>query len=218
MPIAEMKSVPGWAGAARAAAGYAGMLCLLAALAGCGGSAIFQVRVERPVVQPAEWVIAVFPLDDSGAKGEIKDYTLAGRTGGQGSGAMFARRISRAVAAGGRFRVIDETALRNLMLDEKLTSPELSRLDDRRAGELGRRLGANLVVRGRVVTYEKSWFLFVPKAKALLELRGLDPATGETIWSATLGDSSTSRSGETLISRIAADACRAIAEGLGAPR
>ncbi len=212
-----MRSVPERAGAARAAAACAGMLCLLAGLAGCGGSATFQVRVNRPVAQPAEWVVAVFPLDDSGTKPEIEEHTIAGRTGAQGSGAMFARCISRAVGASGRFRSIDETALRNLMLEEKLTSAELSRMDDRRAGELGRKLGANLIVRGKVAAFDKSWFLFMPKAKALLELRGLDPATGETLWSATLGDSSMSRSAETLISKIADDALRAIAEGIGAP-
>jgi hypothetical protein len=48
-------------------------------------------------------------------------------------------------------------------------------------------------------------------------LRGLDPATGQTIWTAALGDSSTWRSQAALISRIAADALRAIAEGVGAP-
>ena len=167
--------------------------------------------------QPAEWVVAVFPLDDSGTEGTIEEYTVYGRTGAQGSGAMFARGISRAVGASGRFRSIDETALRNLMLDEKLTSAELSRLDDRRAGELGRKLGANLVVRGKVAAFHSSWFLFMPRATVLLELRGLDPATGETIWSATLGDSSMSRSEAALISKIADDALRAIAEGVGAP-
>jgi hypothetical protein len=100
---------------------------------------------------------------------------------------------------------------------EKLTSAEISRLDDRRAGELGRKLGANLVVRGRIAAFDSSWYLFMRRATVRLELRGLDPATGETIWSATLGDSSMSRSEATLISKIAADALRAIAEGVGAP-
>ena len=149
-------------------------------------------QVELP--QPAEWVVAVFPLDDSGTRRTNKEYAVYGRTGAQGSGAMFARGISRAVGASGRFRSIDETALRNLMLDEKLTSAEFAVLDDRRAGELGRKLGANLVVRGKVAAFDRSWLLFMPRATVLLELRGLDPATGETIWSATIGDSSTSRS------------------------
>jgi hypothetical protein len=157
-------------------------------------------------------------LDDSCTEGTIEEYTVYGRTGARGSGAMFARSISRAVGASGRFRSIDETALRNLMLDEKLTSAELSRLDDRRAGELGRKLGANLVVCGKVVAFRRSWYLFMPRGTALLELRGLDPATGETIWTATLGDSSLSRSDAALISKIADDALRAIAEGIGAPR
>jgi len=50
-----------------------------------------------------------------------------------------------------------------------------------------------------------------------LELRGLDPATGETIWSAVIGVSSMSRSETSLVSAIADDALRAIAEGVGAP-
>ena len=194
---------------------YGGTLCLLAALAGCAGT--FQVRVDRPVAQPAEWVVAVFPLDDPGNAGTIQEYTIAGRTGAQGSGAMFARGILRAVAESGRFRSVDESALRKLMLDEKLTLADLSRMDDRRAGELGRKLGANLVVRGQVAAFDSSWLLFMRRATARLELRGLDAATGETIWSATLGDSSTSRSDAALVSKIAADALRAIAEGVGAP-
>jgi hypothetical protein len=196
---------------------------LCALLAGCGGA--FQVRVDRRVAPPAEWVIAVFPLDDSAAEKTIREYTLGGRTGAQGSGAMLARCISRAVAAGGLsgraqgpFRAMDETALRNLMLDEKLTSAELSRLEDGRAAELGRKLGANLVVRGKVLAFDRSWFLFLPRTTARLELRGLDPATGETLWSATLAESSMSRSEAPLISHITADALRAIAEGVGAPR
>jgi hypothetical protein len=204
---------------ARSGARAARIFCLLAglaALAGCGGT--FQVRVDRQVAQPAEWAVAVFPLDDSGALETTEEYTFYGRTGAQGSGAMFARGILRAVAASGRFRSIDETALRNLMLGEKLTSAELSRMDDQRAGELGRKLGANLVVRGRVAAFHKSWLLFVPRATVLLELRGLDPSTGETIWNATLGDSSASRSEAALISKIAADALRAIAAGTGAPQ
>jgi hypothetical protein len=204
------------AGAARATARYAGILCLLAGLGGCGST--FQVRVERQVAQLAERVVVVFPLDDSGAEGTISDYTVGGRTGAQGSGAMFARGISRAVGASDRFRSIDETALRNLMLDEKLTSAELSRLDDARAAELGRRLGANLVVRGKVVAFDRSWFLFMPRTTVLLELRGLDPATGQTIWSAAVGESSMVRSEATLLSRIADDALHAIAEGVGDPR
>lgn len=204
------------AGAARAVAPCAGILCLLAGLAGCGET--FQVRVQRQVAQPAQWVIAVFPLDDPGAKGTITDLTVYGRVGAQGSGAMFARAISRAAGASGRFRSMDETALRNLMLGEKLTAAQFSALDDRRAGELGRKLGANLVVRGQVATFDQSWLLFVPRTTVLLELRGLDPATGETIWSAAIGDSSRARSQAALISKIAADALRAIAEGVGAPR
>jgi hypothetical protein len=195
-------------------------LCVL--LAGCGG---FQVRVDRRVAPPAEWVIAVFPLDDTAAAKATREYTFGGRTGGQGSGAMFARCISRALAesgpsgrAQGRFRAMDETALRNLMLDEKLTSTELSRVEDGRAAELGRKLGANLVVRGKVLEFDRSWFLFVPRTTARLELRGLDPATGETLWSATLAESSMSRSEKPLICHITADALRAIAEGVGAPR
>jgi hypothetical protein len=207
--------------AARVLARYAGILCFLAALAslaGCGGGgATFQLRTERQVVQPAQWVVAVFPLDDSGADGTIEEYTLYGHTGAQGSGAMFARGISRAVGASGPFRTIDETALRNLVLDEKLTSEEFSRLDDRRACELARKLGANLLVRGKVAGFHKSWYLFMPRATVLLELRGLDPATGETIWNATVGESSTSRSEAAVVPRISADALRAIAEGVGAP-
>jgi hypothetical protein len=233
MPIADCR-LPNEKRLARVAARAAGILCLLtglAALVGCGGT--FQVRVDRPVAQPAEWVVAVFPLDDSDANGTIQEYTVYGRTGAQGSGAMFARAISRAVGAsgpfdgaqgrpesyrtGGGFRSVDETALRNLMLDEKLTSAELSRLDDRRAGELGRKLGANLVVRGRVVAFDNSWYFFMPRATVRLELRGLDPATSETIWTATLGDSSMSRSEAALISKIAAQALRAVAEGVAAP-
>jgi hypothetical protein len=219
MPIADCR-LPKGRRTARAAARYVGIFCLLAglaALAGCGGGGTFQVRVDRQVAQPAEWAVAVFPLDDSAAEETTKEYVVYGRTGAQGSGAMFARGISRAVGASGRFRSIDEAALRNLMLGEKLASAELSRLDDRRAGELGRKLGANLVVRGKVAAFHKSWFLFVPRATVLLELRGLDPSTGETIWSATLGDSSASSSEAALISRIADDALRAIAEGIGAP-
>jgi len=216
MPIADGR-LPTGRRTARAGARPAGILCLLAglaALAGCGGT--FQVRANRQIAQPAEWVVAVFPLDDSATEGTTEEYAVYGRTGAQGSGAMFARGILRAVAASGRFRSIGETALRNLMLDEKLASAELSRLDDRRAGELGRKLGANLVVRGKVAAFHRSRFLFVPRATVLLELRGLDPSTGETIWSATLGDSSTSRSEAALIPKIAADALRAIAEGIGA--
>jgi len=48
-------------------------------------------------------------------------------------------------------------------------------------------------------------------------LRGLDPATGETIWSAVIGVTSTSRSEAALISSSADDALHAIAEGVGAP-
>jgi hypothetical protein len=211
------------------------IFCLLTALAGligCGGT--FQVRADRTVAQPAEWVVAVFPLDDSGTEATIEEYTIAGRTGAQGSGAMFARGIARAVAAsgrsddaqgrpesdrtGGRFRSVDETAFRKLMLDEKLTLAKLPSLDDRRAGELGRKLGANLVVRGQVAADDNSWLLFMRRATVRLELRGLDPATGETIWTATLGDSSTSRSEAALISKISEDALRAIAEGVGASR
>jgi hypothetical protein len=193
-----------------------GIFCLLAGLGGCGST--FEVRVERQVAQPSEWVVVVFPLDDSGADATVREYTVGGRTGAQGSGAMFARGISRAVGAGDRFQSIDETALRNLMLDEKLTSAELSCPDDGRAAELGRRLGANLVVRGKVAAFDHSWFLFMPRTHVLLELRGLDPATGETIWSAAFSDSSTSRSEEALISRAADDALRAIAEGIGASK
>ena len=202
--------------AGRATARFGAILLFLGALAGCGRT--FQVRVERQVEQPAEWVVAVLPLDDSGAEGAIRDYAVAGRAGARGSGALFARSISRAVAANVRFRSIDEAALRDLMLDEKLTSAELSRVDDARAAELGRELGANLVVLGRVVTFERSWFLFMPRTTVLLELRGLDLATGETIWNATLGDSSTSRSEATLFSRIGGAGLRAIAEGVGAPQ
>jgi hypothetical protein len=211
-----MKSEVDVAGAARAIALCAGILCLLAVLAGCGET--FQVRVQRPVAQPAQWAIAVFPLDDPGAKETISDFTVYGRVGAQGSGAMFARAISRAVGASGRFRSMDETALRNLMLGEKLTAAEFSALDDRRAGALGRKLGANLVVRGKVAAFDKYWLLFLPRTKVLLELRGLDSATGETIWSAAIGDSSGARSQTALISRIASEALRAIAEGVGAPR
>ena len=220
MPIANarMRSKVDLAGAARATARCAGILCLLAGFAGCGGTS--QVQVDRQVVQltqPAEWVVAVFPLDDSATKGTTEEYTVYGRTNAQGSGAMFARSISRAVGASGRFRSIDDTALRNLMLDEKLTAVEFSALDDRRAGELGRKLGANMVVRGKVAEFEKSWLLFMPKTTVRLELRGLDPATGETIWSAVIGVTSTSRSEAALISSIADDALHAIAEGVGAP-
>ena len=203
------------AGAARATARYAGILCLLAGLGGCGST--FQVRVERQVAQPSEWVV-VFPLDDSGADATIREYTVGGRTGAQGSGALFARGISRAVGASDRFRSIDETALRDLLLGERLSSAELSRLDDAGAAELGQELDANLVVRGKVAEFSRSWFLFMPRTTVLLELRGLDPATGETIWNATVGESSMVRSEATLLSRIADDALRAIAEGVGAPR
>ena len=57
----------------------------------------------------------------------------------------------------------------------------------------------------------------MPKTTVRLELRGLDPATGETIWSAVIGVSSMSRSETSLVSAIADDALRAIAEGVGAP-
>ncbi len=174
-------------------------------------------RQVEQLAQPAEWVVAVFPLDDSGARKTNEEYAVYGRTGAQGSGAMFARAISRAVGASGRFRSVDDTAIRNLMLDEKLTEAEFAVLDDRRAGELGRKLGANLVVRGKVAAFERSWLLFMPKTTVRLELRGLDPATGETIWSAVIGVSSTSRSEASLVSGIADDALRAIAEGVGAP-
>jgi len=213
MPIADGRLTNGKP-AARAAR-YAGILCLLAGLAGCAET--LQVRVDRQDVPPAEWVVAVFPLDDSSTGGTTEEYADYGRTSVQGSGAMFARCISRAAGASGRFRSIDETALRNLMLEEKLTSAEFSRLDDQRAGELGRKLGANLVVRGHVAAFDSSWLLFTSRATVLLELRGLDPATGKTIWSATIGDSPTSLSEAALNSRIAADALRAIAEGIGAP-
>jgi len=221
MPTAHgrMRGGVDLAGAARATARCAGILCLLAGLAGCGGAS--QVQVDRQIelpAQPAQWVVAVFPLDESGTKKTTEEYTIYGRTGAQGSGAMLARSISRAVGASGRFRSIDETAIRNLMLDEKLTSAEFSALDDERAGELGRKLGANLVVRGKVAAFERSWLLFMPKTTVRLELRGLDPATGETLWSATVGVSSTSRSQATWISTLSADALSAITEGIGAPR
>ncbi len=221
MPTANgrMRTEADLAGAARAAARGVGMLCLLAGLAGCSETAQIQVNQQvEQLKQPAQWVVVVFPLEDSSAKETNPEYAVYGRPGAQGSGAMVARAISRAVGASGRFRSVDDTALRNLMLDEKLTAAEFAAVDDRRAGELGRKLGANLVVRGQVAVFERTWLLFMPKTTVRVELRGLDPPTGAMIWSAVISVSSTSRSEASLIAGIADDALRAIAEGVGAPQ
>jgi hypothetical protein len=219
MPMAEWR-LPIGIQPARVHARHTGILCLLAglvALAGCGGTT-FQVCVEKPVAQRAQWAVAVFPLDDSGTQGTIQEYAVYGHTGAQGSGAMLARGILQALDASGQFRSVNKTAFRNLLLTEKITLTELSGLDDWRAGELGRKLGADMIVRGRIIAFDNSWLFFMRKATVRLELRGLDAATGETIWTATLGESSMSRSEATLISKIADDAVRAIRQGVGAPQ
>jgi hypothetical protein len=159
--------------------------------------------VAKDVPARDAWSVAVFPLDDSEAERLAADYALFGATGGQGSGAVAARAIARAFAAHPNLRPVSDAALRSLLRDENLTLRDLALADDGRACELGRRLNADMVVRGRVAAYRTSWFLFVPRSQIILELRGMDPRLSRLLWAARVESASHLDSEAELVAQMA---------------
>jgi hypothetical protein len=187
---------------------------ILPAVAGCK---TFSITVAENRPRHEQWTAVVFPFSDARASYETVDLSVYGYTGEKGSGLAVARHFSRAFQERETFRPVDDLAFRRLLIGERLSLSQLAGVEDARACELGRRLKADMVVRGEVLAYRTSWFLFVPRCKVLLDLRGLDPVSGAVLWKARVGDVSWVH-GE---GRIAADLARELAQkvqrDLGSP-
>ena len=154
---------------------------LIAITGGCGS---IQVRVMPDSPRRAEWAVWVLPFDDSEAEHAATDYTIYGGTEAQGCGSLLGRKFAAAFAAAEGFRAIDRAAGRRLMRQERLSVNMLAGADEGLACRLGRKLGADMVVLGRVLTYRSSWFLLIAEAEVDLEVRGLDVKSGRELWTA----------------------------------
>lgn len=158
--------------------------CIFLILAGLSACSSTQVRVAPDAVRRPEWVVLILPFDDSGCERATADFTLYGSIGAQGCGALVAREFATAFASEAGFRTTEPKAVRQLMQQERLSLDDLGRAGGDRACALVARLGVDMVILGRVLTYRNAWFLFVSKAEVDLELRGLDTRTGEELWRA----------------------------------
>ena len=179
--------------------------CVFAVLIGVGaaGCRSVNVRIAEDATQRASGTVAVFPLDDRRAENVATDFTVYGRTGGQGSGPVVSRQISRAFESCSDWRSVAQSDMTRMMREERLSLRDLAALDPDRACVLARRLKADVVVMGRVLTYRTSWFLFVPRSKVFFEARGLDTETCKEIWAATAGDSSFFRTESEIVDDLA---------------
>ena len=156
----------------------------------CGCSSV-EVTVAEDVSPRPVWTVLVLPLDDSGAAQAVADYTFYGRTGAQGSGPVIAREFKRALVAYEGFRHVERDALRRVMKEEKLKVADLAVLGAEGVCRVGRAVKAGMVVIGRVHACRTAWFLFIPRARVHLAMRGLDPETATEVWRAEAKGSAT---------------------------
>lgn len=189
------------------AAAAAGLLLALLAGAGCR---TFEVSLNTDAPLRPEWYVAVLPLDDSRAQHIAADHSLYGFTGAQGSGAVVSRCLARAFATQENFHCVGDSAFRTLMHDEKLTIRQIAALDDGQACDLGRKLKADMLVRGEVAVFRTTWFLFVPRSEVQLQIRGIDPSVSRVIWTAMVKDTSHVYSESELVATLSEQVAREV--------
>ena len=188
--------------------------CVFAILAGLNACSSTQVLVAPDAARRAEWAVLVLPFDDSGCERATADFTLYGSTGAQGCGTLLAQEFATAFASEAGFRTTEPKAVRQMMQQERLSLDDLGRAGGERACALAVRLGADMVILGRVLAYRNAWFLFVSKAKVDLELRGLDTRTGEELWQARTRKSAFLKGETEIASLLGRRTVQAVRDGL----
>lgn len=201
----------------RRAAHWSGLLLAgsLLLLAGCRTCTVSLS--DHPAVRE-QWTVAVLPLDDGDARRQLADHSIYGTTGAMGSGPVIARLLARGLGVDGRLRPISDTELLQAAQADHLSIRELSGVSDAYACQLGRKLQADMVVRGRVKAYDTSWFLFFPRSQVRLELTALNPAVSRVLWTAVISDWSSARPEAEMVVRAGQRIFEQIAPALiGAP-
>lgn len=188
------------------------LLLLLAVASGCRTCSVSMAEGIEP---QSEWRVAVLPLDDSSSAPSAADYTLFGHVGAQGSGILVAQDLSAAFAQSPSFKVIPESEIRRIVHDNG--PPASGQMDDSLACQLGRSVKADLVITGRVHVYDTTWFLFIPRSRVRMELRGLAADVDRLLWTARLADCSHVRSEREMVLELAKGLVEKAAEGLALP-
>jgi hypothetical protein len=190
-------------------------VCLL--LPVIGGCRSVSLHVSDGIEPRPKWTVAVFPFDDRDAEHAAEDHLLFGSTGAQGSGVVVGRALAAALQCADGFDPVSDRATHDLMRRRGLAPPDLAALEDGAACEIGRALGADMLVRGSVRIYRTGWFLFLPRARVSLEIHALDPKVDQILWTARVSDCSHFNSEREMVETLAREVARDAASRLTPP-
>ena len=157
------------------------LLALLALCVAAGCSTTVSVTPQPGVPQDMK-TVAVLIFDDSGATDQAADRALLGHTAESGSGRAMSKLFAQALAEGKRYDVLRGSRLSTRCL---AAGVDLKDLDRTEPAELGKKLGVEGVIRGKVTSFRQSWFLFLGWADVAFEVQGYHVKTGKAAWSAS---------------------------------
>jgi len=154
---------------------------LLAAMLACltGGCAAVTKIAYNPTDGARIRSVVVLPFDDSSVSDQAADYGVAGYTSETGAGRVVSKLFAQALEEENACQVLRGTALSMACLEHKLEYSKLAAMDP---AEVGRGLGVDGVVRGKVKAFRQTWGIALAKAEVAFQVECIDAATGKVAW------------------------------------
>lgn len=139
---------------------------ILMVLTGCGAP---QVVIKEDPIHARPIRVAVLPFEDGPRS--------------PGSGALVADLFTNRLLTLPQYQVVERSQLEKVLSEQQLGRS--GAIDLKTAAELGRLLGIDAIVVGRVVEYRPRSLMIVPPASMALNVRLVEVKTGSVAWSAT---------------------------------
>ncbi|MBI3291913.1 MAG: hypothetical protein HYZ73_03780 [Elusimicrobia bacterium] len=139
---------------------------VLGSLTGCGAP---QVVIKEDPIHARPIRVAVLPFEDGPRS--------------PGSGTLVADLFTNRLLTLPRYQVVERSQLEKVLSEQQLGRS--GAIDLKTAAELGRLLGVDAIVVGRVVEYRPRFLMLVPPASMALNVRLVEVKTGSVAWSAT---------------------------------
>ena len=144
-------------------------------------------------------------FDDSHATDQATDYAVTGHTPESGAGRIVSKMLAQALDEKRTYRVLRGGRLAMACLAKKMDVKKLNRMHPT---AVGRKLGVDGVVRGKVTAFRQSWVGFLARAHVAFEAECFDGRTGKLVWAA----SAEARRIQGVEVDVALEACRGIAK------
>jgi hypothetical protein len=164
-----------------------------------GGCATVRVEMATPEALTSKATVLVMPLDDTPAGHSISDFTLFGKTGGQGTGAPVARKIARALDKAGVYSAIHRDTFRKTIAKRGIALRDLATTPRETLMSIATEAKADILITGTVDAYSTTWILFIPRVKTAFTITATEVATKTKLWRATFNDGATFSRDTTLV-------------------